>query len=352
MKKLKSIMCIMIVLCFCISISSISAENKNLVMANEQLTDTSKNVCVDLKISTSNVVIERNGYGECVNAIAILTDNSERNVNDKANWETDNPGVAYAYNDGSIVGKGKGKARIKVSYGGFERYIDVEVLKEVNLLNEAKELNQKLNLRASRSLSAAERQEIIDRAMTMLSYTWTPTRNLAMRGTGYFYPGTYYLGIPYTQVDQVDRDGFIAAMSKSDFYTTQYYDGGQKHQPKYGNDCSGFVSFSWDIPRIDTGTFFSRINSDTYPKVGSYTSTTPTSPTTAQLLASYPLMQTGDAIVYRNSSNTAGHIRIISANFTNESRVQCFENRGPTCEITFWTYNQLASMKYMPFSKN
>ncbi|QNU67673.1 hypothetical protein EHE19_004150 [Ruminiclostridium herbifermentans] len=357
MKRLKSIICIIMVLCFCISISNIYAENNDLAATSDQLSATSAKECIGLETSTSSVIIESNGYSEFIDAIATLEDNSEKNVNYDAVWETDNPDVAIVM-EGRILAEGKGHAKIKVSYGGFERFIDVQVLKEVDLIKEAKALNQKLKNTSSNSnsksistfsLTSNERQAIYDRAMTMLSYVWTPTKNLSKRGGGVFTAGTSYLGLPYTQEKQVDRNGFIAAMSYSDFYTPQpYYDTKWNlfYQPKYGNDCSGFTSFSWGILRQTTLDFYNGLGT-TYPKVGSYNEN---SPSTTDLLASYQLLQMGDAVVYRNSAG--GHVFLISVNFTNESRVQAFEQAGPVCSITYWTYSQLASQKYMPFTLN
>lgn len=170
---------------------------------------------------------------------------TEKNVKFDAIWETDNENVAIAF-DGRILAQGKGHAKIKVSYRGLEKYINVDVLKQTDLIKEAKYLNEENRKNADNnaitpySLTYSERQSIYDRAMTMLSYVWIPTKNLSKRGGGTFNAGTSYLGIPYTQVNQVNqvnRDGFIAAMSYSDFYTPQPFvkDGSTLYQPKYGN---------------------------------------------------------------------------------------------------------------------
>lgn len=56
------------------------------------------------------------------------------------------------------------------------------------------------------SVTPAERQNIYDRAMQMLSYVWITTKDLiGWRGLYIFKKGGSYLGIPYTQAaDQVN----------------------------------------------------------------------------------------------------------------------------------------------------
>lgn len=96
--------------------------------------------------------------------------------------------------------------------------------------------------------------QILSRARGMIDYRWTPTKDL--RGwNGYiFAKGKEVTGIPYSQTEyQTDLEAFKKALQKSDFYDSNYnpsYD--SRKMPKYGNDCSGFVSFSWGTKRMTT----------------------------------------------------------------------------------------------------
>lgn len=355
MKRFKSFLCILIVLCFSISVFGIYAENDDPAVKPDLFIGTEK-VCVGLETSASNVVIESNGYSEFVDCYATLDDNTVINVNYDAKWETYNQNIAVAF-EGRILAKGKGKTRIKVSYEGFEKYIDVEILKEIDLIKEEKALNEIFKSRKSNddmlgtlSLTNSERQEIRDKAMAMIAYIWRPAKDLTGWKDLYtFEKDTTCIGIPYSQTpNQVDEAGFKSAQSKSDFYTSIT---SPNIMPRYGNDCSGFTSFSWGISRQTTLSFYNGIKKGTYPKVGSYNADTPTSPSASELKNSYKLLQTGDAVVYRTSDNTGGHVFVIAVNFTTDSKVQCFEQTDPYCDITYWTYDQLANRKYMPFAK-
>jgi len=72
-----------------------------------------------------------------------------------------------------------------------------------------------------------------------------------MKSPDYFKAGQTYTGIPYTQSpNQVDDIKFINSMNNSDFYDP--YFNSSKSMSKYGNDCSGFVSFVFYTDRHTT----------------------------------------------------------------------------------------------------
>ncbi len=260
--------------------------------------------------------------------------------------------VAFA-EGGRILALGKGKTVITVKYGSFSKEILVSVKKKIDLIADVKE-NQKnidyLNTPSSESsdigimsLTSSERSRINSLCLQMMATYWTPTQNLLGYGGGYYFTsGTSYVGIPYTRYIQKDRAGFLAAMNYSDFYTPYTTSSGTK-MPRYGNDCSGFTSIAWEIPRIDSATFIQRVQNGTYPKVGSYNAY---NPDYFDLFFSYYDLQTGDAVVH------SGHVFIIAVNYTSQGKLQCFEQAGPTCNITYWYYNNLAQLSYMPFSRN
>lgn len=220
---------------------------------------------------------------------------------------------------------------ISISYGDVKRKIKVEVLKKVDLLKQEERLFKTFKENytniplTTRSLTTDVREQIRLKALAMCSYAWRPSKDLIGWKNRYtFKKDKGVLGIPYSQTPyQSDEESFHTARTeKNDFYDPLYFTSGNTKyaQPRYGNDCSGFTSFCWGISRQN-------------------------------LLDSYELMQLGDAVVYRNSLNSSGHVFIIAVNFTNENKVQCFEQTPYTCSITNWTYDQLAAKKYMPFAK-
>lgn len=90
-----------------------------------------------------------------------------------------------------------------------------------------------------------------------------PTKDLVgWKGQYIFKKNTRYSGIPYSQTEyQKDDAGFKDALSKSDFYDSYTRFGNT--MPKYGSDCSGFVSFAWGVPRETTASFVQKIKNGT-----------------------------------------------------------------------------------------
>lgn len=110
--------------------------------------------------------------------------------------------------------------------------------------------------------------------------------------------------------------------------------------PKYGNDCSAFVSYSMGLTRKNTTQFIAGISSGLYPKVGSYNVT---SPSYNDLVNSYQYLQPGDAVV------NAGHTFLIDYN--GGSAIYAYEQTPPYAVYTYHTYADMANQKYLPFSK-
>ena len=110
-----------------------------------------------------------------------------------------------------------------------------------------------------------DRSDIAQKAMDMVYVNWTPTSNLrkwhkASSTPVYFPANTPQWGIPYTQGTQCDEDTFINHLNySSDFYIVQYFDSISRYGPRYGSDCSGFVSFAWGVPRDNTYGFIDKI---------------------------------------------------------------------------------------------
>ena len=104
------------------------------------------------------------------------------------------------------------------------------------------------------------RKEIIARAQAMVDMEWTApcdfTSWSSTKNT-YFKKGKKYKGMPYTQLTQMsspaDFNNKIKSYKSEDWsskVTTRH--GNTYYCPKYGNDCSGFVSFALGLKRLDT----------------------------------------------------------------------------------------------------
>ena len=78
---------------------------------------------------------------------------------------------------------------------------------------------------------------------------------------GYFKGGETYRGVPYSQAVytgyvgwSISIDGFVQAVNDS---SSKFYSGYSRYSrtaPYYGSDCSGFVSWAWDLPERCTCT--------------------------------------------------------------------------------------------------
>ncbi len=87
--------------------------------------------------------------------------------------------------------------------------------------------------------------------------------------------------------------------------------------PKYGNDCSGFLSFAWDTTRYTTNDFITGIKNGKFKKVGNYDAY---NPLRSDLLSSYDSLQAGDAVV------TNGHTFMIARNDSRNKKVYAIED--------------------------
>ena len=86
---------------------------------------------------------------------------------------------------------------------------------------------------------------------------------------GYFSAGKTYQGIPYSQAVytgyvgwSISIDGYVKAVNNSSSAFYSGYSGYSRTAPYYGSDCSGFVSWAWDLPTRCTCT--SLLNYSTY----------------------------------------------------------------------------------------
>lgn len=100
------------------------------------------------------------------------------------------------------------------------------------------------------SWAAISRATIESRANTMMKNTWSPKntiKNFGYRTTYHtFYRGSTYTGTAYSQNNpQENWSEFLNQVQKTNGGTTGY-----------GNDCSGFASIAWKLPRRYTTSIF------------------------------------------------------------------------------------------------
>ena len=177
------------------------------------------------------------------------------NVSAIADWESDNPDIVSVNQGRLLTTEREGEANITVKYQGKTETIHVEV--------RALSRGRRRVKRFPKPILAANRQQALDRALAMIEFTWTTTKDLSVwqdkQGVpAKVYPkGTTVHGIIYTQSEyQRGLEEFKEDLKRPDFYSK--YIGKFRHSsvnrtmPMYGNDCSGFVSIAWGIERTDT----------------------------------------------------------------------------------------------------
>lgn len=301
----------------------------NIVMTNK---------ISDLILSNDVITIEKTGESTFIDIIAKYENGTFDNISNIVEWKSENPDIVYADN-GRILALDKGTTTVTVSFLEFTKTIEVNVLETCNIQKEILEL-ESIDHRPI-SPNSYLRNYVTNKAKQMVEVSWKPRRNLkGWRGKYTFKAGTTYRGIPYSQTAfQKDNIGFKNSLRKNDFYNN--YTRFSKTMPKYGNDCSGFVSFAWGTSRKTTSNFVNGIKNGTYSKVGSYNAN---NPSRSHLIKSYRKLRKGDAVVKQ------GHTFLIASNSTKNSKVYVYEQTPYKALYTTWTYNQMANAKYMPFT--
>lgn len=295
----------------------------------------------DIIISSDQVVLDHNGESEFIDVIGELGNGKYINLTNEVEWSSDNPDIAFA-DAGRILAIAPGEINVTVEYGGYKKVIYVSVLGSLNIADEIDRLNEVQPEYSTYGFSSSDRTTVIDNAKGMVNLEWTPTKDVrGWKNKKTFKAKTKYTGIPYSQTaNQKDKAGFNKALAASDFYDN--YTRFDIIMPKYGNDCSGFVSFSWGISRKTTSDFVSGIKDGTYTKVGSYDADNPTK---SKLKAAYKSLQKADAVV------KSGHTFVIASNDTTNSKVYAYEQTPYLAQYTSWTYDSMAEDGYMPFTK-
>lgn len=319
-----------------------------------QATDSEKyeaNALEELIASDTSVSIPYNGRSEFIEIIAKINDDTYVDVTSVVDWESENNDIAYAYN-GRILARDQGATTVKASLVGLDVLIDVEVEDYIDLEAEVERLNRLYpdspGSISTYAITQEERDEIISRGKEMLNLEWTPSKDLVgWKGQHTFPAGKKVIGIPYTQNQQKNASGFLASLSATDFYKTVTING--KDMPRYGNDCSGFLSFSWGISRQTTLAFTNGIKNGTYAQVGSY-SASAEKPNQSDLKNSYNYLKRGDGLVYR--IDDSGHALLVAVPDPENEVVHVYEQTPPQTTINTWTYADLARGGYKPFTKS
>ena len=314
-----------------------------IALAEDIITSEAKEV--EIMVSNENIDIQRTGESEYISVKVLYSDGTIKDISDVVHFKVENSEIVNVINKVNdsyelrLLGNNIGKTEITLLYNDLTKSIVVNVLKENEVIEELKELKLE-KIQASDTF----RDWAIRKAKSMVDIRWTPTKDL----NGWdgidrykFKANQAYTGIPYSQTAyQVDDIDFRYALNNnSSFYDR--YTRFNRIMPKYGNDCSGFLSFVWDTTRHTTNDFITGIRNGKFKKVGNYDAY---SPSRSDLLSSYNSLQVGDAVVKN------GHTFMISRNDSRNKKVYAYEQTPPKAAYTVHSYDQLADNKYMPFT--
>jgi hypothetical protein len=167
-------------------------------------------------------------------------------------------------------------------------------------------------------LSGVNQYEIIKRAKDMTYVKWTPPEDMSMwKSDEGFKKGIVYEGIPYTWSTNQVRSSREFLQKLNNGNKLEFTEGNCTG-PNYGNDCSGFVSAVWGIPRCTTR------NIEKYTKNIALNDLKP-----------------GDALI------TDGHIMLFS-NWNNEKHTSLavYEQTPPKARMQTYSISYLNSKKY------
>ncbi len=181
-------------------------------------------------------------------------------------------------------------------------------------------------------------QDILNKAIAMKNIEWTPTQKLEGWDHKVEFPkGVQVKGIPYSQDKQVDDIEFPKALLKNDFYSGGASANDGTFCPKYGVDCSRYVSYALGIDARTTQGMLSDLRNGTgeISKVGTYNVS---SPRQADLLA-----DEGDALVHQ------GHAMLVVYNDKNAKEITVYETQIKLPIMSTYSYSYLAGKDYLPF---
>lgn len=307
-------------------------------------------------------VLSRNGMGTFCSVYAYLSKDVTIDITADAEYVSSNEAVVSVHS-GVIRAEGKGTAVVTVLYHGFTTSFNVTVEKEVDLDRLEKEFLQRSGVEVAdnavyqrtirdifssetRTIHARSSQDILDKAVAMKNIEWTPTQTLYGWKKEFSFPkGVLVTGIPYSQANQADDLEFLKVLKYSDFYSGGESPNGD-YCPKYGVDCSRYVSYAMGITAQTTATMVSNLKNGTgdIEKVGSYNVS---SPNQVDLLAAYRLTDEGNGLVHRY--NGENHAMLVVYNDKNAEEITVYETQIKTPFMTTYSYSTLAKKRYLPF---
>ncbi len=314
-------------------------------------------------------IFKNNGYVDALCINGVTKDGIRLELTGKAECFSENENIVSVY-EGMIRAEGRGETFIVVNYQGIQLRIPVYVENEVDL----DALEEKLLLRAGCGLAdnseyirvlqntstkatasgSRTTEEILAKAVAMKNVKWTPKKRLAdWRNDEPFEAGVEQQGIPYTQNIQADEVKFIYYMNNDDtFYdvaTVQWWNAAKQKMediscPKYGVDCSGYVSYALAITRCSSGQMVDNLQNGTgqIVKAGAYD---PNKLTETALLGAYKELQPGYALARR------GHAILVLYNDVSEKEIVVYETVNRLPKISTYSYNVLWSERYLPFKR-
>lgn len=169
-------------------------------------------------------------------------------------------------------------------------------------------------------LSNIQQNKIIKRAKDMVYVKWIPSEDIPFwNSNNKFQKGKVYEGIPYTwSINQMrNSKEFLQKINSNNNIEFVDY---KAIGPNYGNDCSGFVSAVWDIPRCTTH------NIEKYTKS-----------------IDFKELKPGDALL------TDEHIMLFSNWYDKKhSKITVYEQTPPKATMNTYSIEYLKSKKYHP----
>ncbi len=201
---------------------------------------------------------------------------------------------------------------------------------------------------------SSTRNSLIQRGNTMNNYSWVPSSNVRGWKNQYTYSaGSRYYGLPYSQTSYQSS---ITSVPWSQWANASYFDVaiGNPSQygfysdytsngiimPKYGNDCSAYVSICWNIARhTTTGDLTS------HPKIGKSTESS---------LKKYARMSPGDAFVNNDHTFMVKSISPVNDSSGNLVKLKftCDEQTLYWCKESNWYSDTCSSAGYAAILKN
>ena len=185
-----------------------------------------------------------------------------------------------------------------------------------------------------------QREDILDKAYEYLNYTWIPAQDLVGYNGGVEYKkGELRHGPAYSQHSRISWDEFDEKLDDSDFYSPFTRAKDNVIMPMYGQDCSGFVSDVWNLPKMGTWTIHDQIEGKyEEPKYDYFN---------LYQLSSFHDLKPGDAVL-----SPGHHIRLVSKVIGDT--VYCIEQTTSGDDGTqknSYLISELEAENYIPISK-